>query len=304
MDSDFLDDLEDLGAEEEEETMSVDAPNSLTEMTKTFHSSQMRALLVKIDELLLTKRNDFHNSGPVESDPEYHTIVLANTMTVEMQYEISLVEKMIKDTYAPRFPELESLILNPIDYATVVKLIGNETDMTKLDLKSHLPAASVMVITVTSTTTKGKLLSEMDLNLVIQACDLVIEMDQQRSKLLSYVQSRMAYIAPNLSILLGSATAAKVMGLAGGLTPLSRIPACNILVLGAQKVAMIGMSNISMGKHAGFIYECDLVVTTPNHVRRKAARLLSAKCALACRCDLSREYSDGRMGLQFRQVSL
>jgi hypothetical protein len=37
-------------------------------------------------------------------------------------------------------------------------------------------------------------------------------------------------IAPNLSAVTGSETAARLMGLAGGLVNLSRMPACNIQV--------------------------------------------------------------------------
>jgi U4/U6 small nuclear ribonucleoprotein PRP31 len=38
----------------------------------------------------------------------------------------------------------------------------------------------------------------------------------------------MGSIAPNLSAAIGSEVAARLMGVAGGLLPLSRIPACNI----------------------------------------------------------------------------
>ena len=194
--------------------------------------------------------------------------------------------------------------MNPFDYARTVKLIGNEMDLTKVDLKSLLPSATVMVITVTSTTTDGRSLTEEELTDLNNACDVLFEMDAVKTRLLDYVQSRMIYIAPNLTALLGSATAAKIMGLAGGLSALSKIPGCNILVLGAQKKAALGLSRVATGAHAGYIYESDLVITSPSHIKRKAARLLSAKCALACRCDLSREYSDGRMGKEFREVSL
>jgi U4/U6 small nuclear ribonucleoprotein PRP31 len=80
-----------------------------------------------------------------------------------------------------------------------------------------------------------------------------------------------------------------------------KIPACNILVLGAQKKAMIGFSSVTMNKHEGFIYECDIVASVPKHIRRKAGRLLSAKVALACRCDFSKEYPDGSMGKIYRE---
>jgi U4/U6 small nuclear ribonucleoprotein PRP31 len=206
----------------------------------------------------------------------------------------------IKNIYGHHFPELESLVLNPIDYSRVVKMIGNETDMTLLDLKSILPSATVMVINVTATTTNGRQLTPEELIELNQACDIIQEMDLSRKKMLEYVASRMSIIAPNLTVLLGSATAAKLMTLAGGLTALSKIPSCNLLVVGVQKKALIGLSRVSTNKHEGVIFECELIQKCPKHIHRKAGRLVAAKCALACRVDLSREYPDGRMGDTFR----
>lgn len=61
-----------------------------------------------------------------------------------------------------------------------------------------------------------------------------------KSKIFEYVESRMTFIAPNLSMIIGASTAAKILGIAGGLTKLSKIPACNIAVLGAQKKTLSG----------------------------------------------------------------
>lgn len=51
-----------------------------------------------------------------------------------------------------------------------------------------------------------------------------------RSQIFNFVEGRMHNIAPNLSIIVGSEVAARLMGVAGGLVSLSRMPACNIQV--------------------------------------------------------------------------
>ena len=48
------------------------------------------------------------------------------------------------------FPELDSLILNPLDYARVVLKLGNEIELTEVDLTGILPSATIMVVTVTA----------------------------------------------------------------------------------------------------------------------------------------------------------
>lgn len=88
--------------------------------------------------------------------------------------------QFIRDHYAPRFPELESLILNPMDYARTVKAIGNEKDLTKVDLRSILPSATVMVVTVTATTSNGKELSPEEWKVTEEACDVAFELDNAK----------------------------------------------------------------------------------------------------------------------------
>jgi U4/U6 small nuclear ribonucleoprotein PRP31 len=106
----------------------------------------------------------------------------------------------------------------------------------------------------------------------------------------------MSYIAPNLSAIVGPTVATKLMGTAGGLTALSKIPACNILVLGAQKRTLAGFSSATILPHTGFIFYSDLVQSTPPDVRRKVARVVAAKCTLAARVDSFHESPEGEVG--------
>jgi hypothetical protein len=49
-------------------------------------------------------------------------------------------------------------------------------------------------------------------------------------QIIKIVESRMHQIAPNLSAAIGSEVAARLMGVAGGLMSLSKMPACNVQV--------------------------------------------------------------------------
>uniref|UniRef100_A0A6M2DYA6 U4/U6 small nuclear ribonucleoprotein Prp31 n=1 Tax=Xenopsylla cheopis TaxID=163159 RepID=A0A6M2DYA6_XENCH len=111
----------------------------------------------------------------------------------------------------------------------------------------------------------------------------------------------MAFIAPNLSAIIGASTAAKMMGVAGGLTRLSKMPACNVQVLGAQKKILSGFSHTAMLPHTGFIYYSDIVQEANPDLRRKVARIVSAKTTLAARIDASHTNPDGSIGKQFRE---
>ena len=54
-----------------------------------------------------------------------------------------------------------------------------------------------------------------------------------------------------------------LVGIAGGLTNLSKMPACNVLILGSQKKTLSGFSTAAIMPHTGHIYYSDIVQGTP-----------------------------------------
>ena len=48
---------------------------------------------------------------------------------------------------------------------------------------------------------------------VNEACKIAVELEEMKQKILTYVQSRMTFIAPNLTVIVGASTAAKLMGM-------------------------------------------------------------------------------------------
>jgi U4/U6 small nuclear ribonucleoprotein PRP31 len=125
----------------------------------------------------------------------------------------------------------------------------------------------------------------------------------------------MNVLAPNLSAIVGTTTAAKLLGVAGGLAGLAKMPACNAHVrfflffpfllvlnftffshqqlLGAQRKITAGFSTATQKRHTGFIFQSDLVQQTPPEYQLKVQRTIGAKCILASRMDLERSRRDG-----------
>ena len=92
---------------------------------------------------------------------------------VQVDEELLNVYRYVVDLYAKKFPELESLVPNPMDYVRVVMRIGNEMDMTMIDLSDLLPSAAVMVVSVTGSTTSGQKLPEEDLKNCLGGCEKI-----------------------------------------------------------------------------------------------------------------------------------
>lgn len=287
-----------------EEKMDIDIKvDSIRDICKLHDSTRLTQILADIARYSLQPRTAAEMIGNLESDPEYQLIVEANNTAVEIDNEISTIHKFVKDKYQKRFPELDSLVMNEMDYIWAVKELGNDLDQAKNNenLQKILTQATIMIVSVTSSTTQGQLLTEAELARINEACDMASDLHNFKLKIYEYVESKMTFIAPNLSAIVGAKTAAKLLGLAGGLSKLSKMPACNVLVLGAQKKVLSGFSKVAMLPHTGFVYYSELVQDTIPELRRKAARLIANKAVLAARVDAAHEAVHGEVGTAFRE---
>jgi len=291
--------------EANEEYFAVPLPKTITldDVCKLKNSERLKNVLEEIEKHAGKTRSTETIEGPKEADPEYQLIVEANNLAAEIDDDISAVHKYIRDLYAKRFSELESLVVNPLEYITTVKELGNEIAHAKHNqvLQQTLTQATVMVVSVTASTTQGKPLDSAELDRVMEACNIALDLDKCKSKIYTFVESRMAYIAPNLSILVGAPIAAKLMGVAGGLSALAKMPACNIQLLGNQKKTLSGFSQTSTLPHTGFIFNSPIVQDTPPDLRRKATRLVASKCTLAVKVDAFQRNDSGSIGQTLRE---
>lgn len=74
----------------------------------------------------------------------------------------------------------------------------------------------------------------------------------------------MGRIAPNLSAIVGSAVAAKLIVTAGGLSALANMPACAVRLLGAKEINLAGFSTTTASRfRMGYIEQTEIFQTTP-----------------------------------------
>ena len=130
-----------------------------------------------------------------------------------------------------------------------------------------------MVVSVTASTTSGSQLSEADLERVLGAADAALALDGDKARILQLVQLKMHQIAPNLSSALGTEISAKLMGVAGGLHALSRMPADNI----QARPTFFGALGLAV------VYPCTSVELCTHVCEHK---LLAPEAARACRSRL------------------
>ena len=336
---DLLDDLDDLGSEgedeEEEEAVASEQMNEakngknsdedgsydgsddegddliskvLLQKAKERHSvgslrasSRFQSQLTEVQRAAESASAIGKGSGSLEDDPEYKLVVSCNRIAQDLDEEMDETCQLVREIYSRKFPELETLLTNKLEYVKTVMRIGNEMDVSAVPLGDLLPSAMVMIISVSASTTMGSRLSEGDWADCLKACNEMLLLQRDKQVVLGFVESRMQCIASNLVLLVGSRVAAQLVGLAGGVTALSKIPACNIEVLGHDKRNLGGLSSLSSKTHFGVLAQCELAQACAGKLRRKAVKLIAAKVTLASRVDSYKNHNDGSEGRKLLQ---
>lgn len=277
------------------------------DLVKVEKSGELAQLLNDIEEMKakVIREEEDGTSTDVnrvfEEDPEYEVIARSNDIMTRITAEIALVHRFVQDLYRSRWPELETLVLNPMDFILAVKTLGNDLQRARNSLSDLFPSASIISLSVAASNTQGRPLSDADLATVLEACDVAIHLDATRNDIVSYVESRMKHYAPNLSALIGSKVAAKLITIAGGLAALGRNVSGNLQAMGIAKTGTLnGMSTQSSLGHVGVIVESDLISRASSDNFKRAYRLVSGKCMIAARVDSFHSSPTGIVGAKLR----
>lgn len=235
-------------------------------------------------------------------EEEHERLVQANAALLDIDGESMAVFKTLRDRYARRFPELASFELSAVAFARVVLALGEDdfgADVATRLAGCDLPNATVMIVSVTAATTTGRVLDAQEWAAVVETVSLLLRMDTAKTAILKFIEGRMERLAPNVTALVGVEVASRLIGAAGGIVQLSRVPAGNIQVIGSGgRRHLAGLSSASAKLHSGFISQSPLLGELPPELHVKAQRLLAAKVAIAARIDAGRESLEGDFGRQ------
>lgn len=274
-----------------ENIQSIDDVDSVTALTS---STEFQEYMQNIKECLGENPKPWF--GLVEENPDYKLVVKANAFCSKIDDEIAVVHKFVQDLYATRFPELPETIPEPSVYLKTVAILGNDIETGIKMLDDVLTSQTILIVTVTASTTSGTKIEEDKLGPLLRGCEVGTELCESRELILEFVESRMEFIAPNVCRIVGPGIAAKVTAQAGGMTALTKMPACNIMLLGKEKKSLQGFSKLNMLPNTGFVFYAKIVQDLPPEFRKKAAKLVASKMTLAARVDCFHESEDGGVG--------
>ena len=240
--------------------------------------------------------------SPSGTDAQQHQLVVESNRHLRRVHDaLHAAHQQLCVAYQPRFPELADLVPDPDQYAETVRALGRTMDPTRGVTDSALNLAlgphQVLSVAVAASATAGRPLTDSEWETVSRALDRVKRIQSARDELTRFVEHRLRRAVPNVCALVGSAVAAQLLGLAGGVEELARIPACNLQVLGQTRSTSASRGGWSTAAttatpmhsqhhhHRGVLVDCDLVRNAPQKLQAKVLKAVASKVALAARCD-------------------
>ena len=287
-----------------EENFGPNAKDFIDSQCQTFlNSTEYTETLKEVNQMLGVEMTESDNKKLAN---ELDLIIKCLDLMTMIDGHINSLHRFSKDIYCDKFAELESLVQNPYEYASCVLRIQNKSDISNINFSDFLPNQLIVAITVASSLVKGKTLSQSDLQKCVKACELVVGFNNDKSKMLEYVESRLKYKAPNLCQIVGSNCAALLIAACGGIDELARIPACNIQVLGSanNKKNLLGMSKSGQKQYHGYFGSLDIVQRAPEKFQTRLVKMLATNCAKAVRIDASELCPDGSLGKRIQDELL
>jgi nucleolar protein 56 len=138
------------------------------------------------------------------------------------------------------------------------------------------------------------------LNIIIFT-DRMISLALYRKQLYSYLEDKMATVAPNLSALIGETVAARLIQKAGSLTSLAKCPASTVQILGAEKALFRALKTKGNTPKYGLIYHSTFIGRASAQNKGRISRYLANKCSIASRIDSFIELPTRAYGDQLRE---
>ncbi|HXV67152.1 MAG TPA: ribonucleotide-diphosphate reductase subunit beta [Nitrosopumilaceae archaeon] len=222
----------------------------------------------------------------VSQSPDLHIIQAINSLD-ETDKIINAMSSRLREWYGLHFPELDNIIDSINGYSQIV-LAGKRSNLSKTIYEdAGFPESKVEMLTLVTNKSRGGDISDANLAIVQTIAKQILELFDLRKHLEEHVESEMKKIAPNLSVILGTAVGARILARAGSLKNLAVMPASTIQVLGAEKALFRSLKTGSQPPKHGLLFQHALVHAAPRWQRGKIARAVAGKAAIAARVDFN-----------------
>jgi len=221
----------------------------------------------------------------ISESPDLHIIQAINTLD-ETDKMINLLSSRLREWYGLHFPELDNMIDTISGYSKIV-MAGRRDNLTQdTYLAAGFPEEKAEMLSLLQKKSRGGQISDENFIIVQSIAKQILELFDLRQSLEKHIESQMVLVAPNISVILGSAVGARVLAKAGSLKRLATMPASTIQVLGAEKALFRALKTGAQPPKHGLLFQHQLVHAAPRWQRGKIARAIAAKAAIGARVDV------------------
>lgn len=245
---------------------------------------------------------------------------LLNEILPSIRNDIEKLHIYLTIKYSERFPELESLLPDFIEYANCIRTLEQHdiTDesnvVSTLSDDTKLTQEQIMVIAMTIKTGFKKNANTITFNQenIFKAVELSNSLKEVRDTISEFMFTNIHFIAPNLTALIGPKVTSLLIGHAGSVLALSEIPSCNLASIGKKKYqSHIQQTKLGGVRQEGFIYHSDFIQSQDIGIHKQMLRMTCAKISLASRVDASQvnnidneSSSNDSLGLKWKEELL
>merc|ERR1719356_1562523 len=212
-------------------------------------------------------------------------IVQAVNLLDDLDKELNNYIMRCRERYGWHFPELGKIITDNLAFVKTVEVMGMRDNAKSTDLSDILPEEVEEKVKEAAEISMGTEISGEDLLNIKHLCEQVVEIQEYRDQLYTYLKNRMVAIAPNLTVLVGELVGARLISHAGSLMNLAKHPASTVQILGAEKALFKALKTKHDTPKYGLIYHAQIVGQSATALKGKVSRMLAAKASLACRVD-------------------
>ena len=178
------------------------------------------------------------------------------------------------------------------------------TDIDEL-LGALLCRADITSLRLSAVRDNMRVLSEEETRVATRYARRLVEIDEECRQILTFVQTCVVRVVPNMCALVGPTVASRLLMLVGGLGQLMRMAGSDLSVVGAavnrrtlrQYHAGMSVAGLAGELHRGVVYEAPVVQGAPPDVRKRIGKIVANKLILCIRVDEEgKDHRDGSFG--------
>ncbi len=198
----------------------------------------------------------------------------------------NLFTSRIREWYGVHFPEILKEVQNHVTLCKIITEIGTRQNFTENSIKDYgFSIERSKKLVELASKSMGAHYEDKDLLPLQEMTQKTLDLYEERDKLDNWIEREMGRIAPNMKAVVGSAIAARLIALAGGLREIAMKPASTVQLLGAEKALFRALKTGAKPPKHGIIYQMPELHSCSWWQRGNISRAIAGKLTIAARVD-------------------